>query len=66
MTIILDGKLTSLKKYRAINWNVNYNREIFLHFNWKVDYTLNIQKVDDVNEFKGVSNLFSTSIIYKF
>lgn len=66
IAIILDGKLTSFKKYRAITWNVNYNREIFRRFNWKVDYTLNVQKVTDVNEYKSISNLVSTSLIYKF
>ncbi len=66
ISIALDGKLTSFKKYKAINWNVNYRYEILDHFDWKADYTLNIQKVDDVNEFKSISNHISTSILYKF
>ena len=64
--IIFDGDLTSLKKYQAITWNINYNLEISNHINWRLNYTLNVKKVNELNEFKSVSNLISTSVSYKF
>jgi len=64
--IIFDGNLTSFKKYQAIIWDINYNLEISNHINWRLNYTLNVKKVNELNKFKSVSNLLSTNLSYKF
>ncbi|WP_117885349.1 hypothetical protein [Aureibaculum luteum] len=66
LNIIFAGKLTSLKAYKSIHWNVNYRYEISNNFNLKFDYDLNIQSVKTVNEFKNLSNRVSTSLLYQF
>ncbi len=66
IAIILDGNLTSFNTYRAFIWNVNYSYRLSQHFNWQIGYTLNLQKVDDINKFKSLTNSISTSVNYIF
>ena len=64
--IIFDGDITSLNKFQSFTWDINYNLEVSNHINWRLNYALNVKKVDDLNEFKSVSNRISTSMSYKF
>lgn len=66
INIIFNGRLTSLKAYKSINWNINYNYQPSNHLNLRLDYDLNIQKAKTISEFKSLSNRISTSILYKF
>lgn len=66
LNIIFNGKLSSFKQYKSINWNVNYRHELSNRFNWKVDYDFNFQKIEKEPTFTGLSNKISTSILYKF
>jgi len=66
LKIIFNGKLSSFKAFKSINWNVNYRYGFSDRFNWKVDYDLHIQNLKTENAFRSLSNRISTSILYKF
>ncbi|WP_323756525.1 hypothetical protein [Roseivirga sp.] len=65
LKIIFNSDLVSFKDYKSIRWNINYNHEISNRLNWKVDYDLNIQKVEKAPTFTSLSNRISTSLLYK-
>jgi len=64
--IIFAGDITSLNKYQGFTWDINYNIEISNYINLRLNYTLNVKKLNEPNEFKSVSNRISTSVSYKF
>tara|TARA_R110001592_G_C13166240_1_gene749447 strand:+ start:1265 stop:2041 length:777 start_codon:yes stop_codon:yes gene_type:complete len=66
LKIILNGDFASFREYKSISWNINYSQEISSRWNWKIDYDLNIQRVEKEPTFTSLSNRISTSLLYKF
>ncbi len=64
--IMLKGEPSSFGQYLGLDWNLGYNYQITPRLVWNIDYSLFIQKVKDVHQFKRLSMVPSTGLTFKF
>lgn len=64
--IIFSGTPSSLNKFFALEFCVNYKYKLTQQLDWQINYILFTQKVKEANLLKSLSNTISTGITINF
>ncbi len=64
--LVFKGKLASFDSYLGVFWKTNYTLRLSRRWDLDLSYSMNYKRTFEENKFINLSNVFSSSIIYKF
>lgn len=61
-----DGKFHSLNRYQSVLWNLEYGYSLSKHFDAKISYDFDFDRLQIPNAFRELQHQFNLGINYKF